>query len=359
MQLKQDVGKNIIFLVSQPRAGSTLTQKILGTHSKIHTTSEPWLMLHPLYAFRETGYKADYNEELARAAVCEFFSSLPDECDSYFNAVAQVYSRLYEQAMSPSGKSYFLDKTPRYYNIIPELYKTFPEAHFIILLRNPLAILSSIINTWVGDKWLGLRNFKHDLVAAPSLLIDGIDTLGIKATLLHYEEILNDPSETFKSLCMKLDIDFEPDMLNYGDKQTQKWLMGDQDNLYQHNRVNTKKINGWIESLESPQIWRLQSDYLDLLGADLLKAMGYDYSECKTYLDKYYPGRLQLWKTIPLNWLIQEPHEFGTWNYGYYPIRLMNALQRKGLLGTGVELTRKTRQALFSLINLDSYEDKL
>lgn len=57
-----------MFLISQPRAGSTLLQRILGSHPDIHTVSEPWLMLQPLYALRPDGYRAEYNEHLARNA---------------------------------------------------------------------------------------------------------------------------------------------------------------------------------------------------------------------------------------------------------------------------------------------------
>ena len=53
--------KNLIFLISQPRAGSTLTQRILGSHQDIHTISEPWIMLHPFYALRDKGCQMEYS----------------------------------------------------------------------------------------------------------------------------------------------------------------------------------------------------------------------------------------------------------------------------------------------------------
>lgn len=40
-------GENLIFLISQPRAGSTMLQKVLGSHPEIHTVSEPWVALPP------------------------------------------------------------------------------------------------------------------------------------------------------------------------------------------------------------------------------------------------------------------------------------------------------------------------
>ena len=49
--------ENLILMISPPRAGSTMLQRILGSHSDIHTVSEPWLVLHPLYALRPEGIR--------------------------------------------------------------------------------------------------------------------------------------------------------------------------------------------------------------------------------------------------------------------------------------------------------------
>ena len=49
-----------------------------------------------------------------------------------------MYSHLYNCALKDTGKKFFfLDKTPRYHYIISEIYRTFPKAKLIILLRNP------------------------------------------------------------------------------------------------------------------------------------------------------------------------------------------------------------------------------
>ena len=76
-----ETGKNLIFLISQPRAGSTLTQKILGCHSQIHTISEPWMMLHPLYALKHRGYQAEYQSDLAFQGLENTLNILPNGKD--------------------------------------------------------------------------------------------------------------------------------------------------------------------------------------------------------------------------------------------------------------------------------------
>ena len=120
-------GQNLIFLISQPRAGSTMTQRILASHPDIHTVSEPWLMLHPLYAMRSQGYEAEYHAWEARTALKGFFEEVSSDEDAYFVGVRKMCGHFYNCALNSSNKSYFLDKTPRYYHIIPELHKTFPR----------------------------------------------------------------------------------------------------------------------------------------------------------------------------------------------------------------------------------------
>ena len=48
------------FIISQPRAGSTLLQRLLATHPQIQTIGEPWLAIPFVYALREKGVTAEY-----------------------------------------------------------------------------------------------------------------------------------------------------------------------------------------------------------------------------------------------------------------------------------------------------------
>ena len=121
-------------------------------------------MLHPLYALRSSGFKAEFNEKLASNALTEFFKALPEGSDDYVAGLRRMFGYLYSRALEGSNKSHFLDKTPRYYFIIPELHRVFPEARYIILLRNPLAVLASILDSWTRRNWFSLHRFRHCLL---------------------------------------------------------------------------------------------------------------------------------------------------------------------------------------------------
>ncbi|MCK4649267.1 sulfotransferase, partial [bacterium] len=204
------LGKNFIFLISQPRAGSTLLQRILAGHPKIHTTAEPWIMLHPLYALKRNGVEAEYVSLLARQGLDDFLMQVPEGEELYIKALREMVAVLYNRALELSGKSFFLDKTPRYYFIIPELYRVFPKAKFIFLLRNPMAVLSSVLSTWCGNQIQALVKSPNyiDMTKGPHYLVEGIKKLKEDAIVVHYENLVRRPKEVIQHVCNRIGIPF-------------------------------------------------------------------------------------------------------------------------------------------------------
>ncbi len=306
-------GENLIFLISQPRAGSTLSQRILGNHPKIYTLSEPWLMLHPLSGLRSPGVEADYNAERARTGIQDFLQSCPEGENDYYNGVRQMGIYLYNQALQSTDKTHFLDKTPRYYFIIPELAKTFPNAQFIILVRNPLAVFCSILDKWRDrNGWLEvlerLDTRACDLVTAPTRLLAGIDLLGDRCTILHYEQLVNHPEQELQRLCDRLNLKFTPDLLNYGDTTTPDWQFGDDRGIHLHSKPNADYAEKWQTYLNDPIAWRLLNDYLHQLGQDTITGLDYDYEQLRAILSASCPSFI-LSSVVPsLTWTLN-PHK--------------------------------------------------
>ncbi len=274
-------GENLIFLISQPRAGSTMLQKVLGSHPEIHTVSEPWVALPPLFALREKGIAADYDAALARAAISGFLGALPEGENAYWEAVRRMLNHLYGRALAEAGKRIFLDKTPRYYFVISELRRVFPRARFLFLLRNPLAVLASIVETWVKtDDPMQLRNLRHDLMAAPSLLLEGISSCGPSAIVARYEELTSQPEKAIRRLCRQLGIEFHPGMIEYGAGfGGERWPFGDQGTVYRESRPVPGYAERWRSVLkQSPVREGWARSYIEALGPDVVRELGYDYT---------------------------------------------------------------------------------
>lgn len=348
MQKKNEIGylgKNLIFLISQPRSGSTLLQKILGSHLKIHTISEPWLMLHPFYALRHTGYQAEYGHRQAVSALENFLLTFPEGKNHYFEGIRRMYGFLYGSALKNSGKPYFLDKTPRYYLIILELYHTFPDAHFIILYRNPIAVLCSIIETWVKKDWYLLYEYKNDLIRAPRLLIEGAAFLEDRCITVHYEQYVQNPKLEIQRICNMLGVEFKEEMIEYKNHKHTRWEFGDQESVYKHMRPNPENVGKWANMLSDPQVWRLVRDYLPMLGKDTIEELGYPYEELVETVRKLRPHHSKPRLVAPLSFLLREPvRKQKFWGRSILP--LIMSLRWRGLRGTALAVMKGALNAV-------------
>jgi hypothetical protein len=339
MDSTQD-GSNLIFLFSQPRAGSTLLQRILGRHPDIHTLAEPWLMLPPFYALRPERCDAEYTSQGAWIGINNFLQNLPGKEEEYYEGVRRMYGYLYERALRAGNKRLFLDKTPRYFLIIDDLIRTFPEAKFLFLIRNPLAVLSSIHETWLSDNWLGFASHRIDLLDAPRLLTAGQTSLGMNRLTIHYESLVSDPQDEVRRLCGWLGVEYRPDMIEYGRNGVERWINGDPQGVYRHSRPTTDSIEKWLKSLKEPQVWRLARDYLEWLGPEQLQQMGYSYAELAAVVSAARPAAHRLWFTFSLAMVMK--YGRSRWSPLLMGIqRVRNSIKRYGLTGAASRVLHK------------------
>jgi hypothetical protein len=298
-------GRNLILLISQLRAGSTLLQRMLANHGDIHSLPEPWIALPSLYALYskkiDRRYKLEYSRYWARTAIESFVKRLPGGEEDYLNGFRLMLEHWYNCAMSGSGKRFFLDKCPRYYHIIPELRKVLPDAVFIFLLRNPLAVLNSIANV-CGRTGCHMREFQHDLLSAPRRIVDGIKLSGEGCVVIRYEDLLTNPEAPVRKICEKLNIDFIPGMLKYGPANEFKDSYGYcmQPDRYAEGEPDAGNADRWALDMKDPQRWRLLDDYIRYVGRDIISAMGYSYEDLRRQLDTVKPNLMRLFLTAPL-----------------------------------------------------------
>lgn len=318
----QSLGENLIFLISQPRSGSTLLQLILSAHPKIHTTGETWLMLHPIYALKDNGYSAEYNAAWSHLALTTFLNSFSSSDECYFKAIRNMALYLYNKSLKSTNKLYFLDKTPRYYLIIPELAKIFPEAKFIILIRNPLSVLASILNTWIKGNWFKLNKYYIDLFEAPKLLYEGIKTLSYKAFVVNYENFVDSPETELKRIIEFLNLEFDPEIINYGQVKHPNWLFGDEIGIKKFRKPEKVSIDNWLQLTKSSQSTYLGRKYLEILGPELIYNLGYNYVEMENTFNKIQDFNLN----ISLSWDKIFAAEQTIWNKTY--LRTLGILDR-------------------------------
>ncbi|MGI9308097.1 MAG: sulfotransferase family protein [Gammaproteobacteria bacterium] len=309
---EQYLGENLIFIISQPRSGSTLLQRVLAGHPDIQTSAEPWIMLHPVYGMRKEGIQSEFGAVWTREAVTEFLENYTDGLEVYDDAIRAWAKVIYDNALKKTGGKIFIDKTPRYALIIPELYRLFPRAKFVFLLRNPMAILASELSSHIQGNWKMLAVFRSDLLDAPKQIIEGIELLGDDAIVLRYEEFVQKPDEQTRLLCDKLGIVFQSGMVDYGTTPEIEGFMQDRVGVQNHTRPTGDSVSKWQRMLTDPQELHFAQSYLLYLGQELTEALGYPFEDMLDTL-RGAAGRGRGHTAIyPWKLAIKMPHRWST-----------------------------------------------
>lgn len=239
-----------VFVISLPRSGSTLLQKILSAHPRVGSAAEPWILL-PLAAM--TGevngpVYAEYGHGLSVRAMHDLVAACGGD-EHYHAAVASFVTTVYAGGL-PEGRDYFLDKTPRYFLIVDYLYKVFPDAKVIFLFRNPLESLASMMTTW----WSGVLKTYHlemDLREGPRLMAEGFARHRSRAHAVHYEDLVANPEATVTGICNYLGLDFEPRMIERYQASVLKGVMGDPTGVHTYQGISTRSLGKWVSILGS------------------------------------------------------------------------------------------------------------
>ena len=303
-----------IFLFSLPRSGSTLTQRLLATHEEIATASEPWILLPYLYTLRDRGVYADYAHNLAVEAIEDFCRLMPGGQEGYLSELREFVLRLYAKA-SDGSTSFFLDKTPAYSLIAKEVMQLFPEGKFIFLWRNPLAIVSSMLDTpWTtqAGEW---NIYDNEL-----LLFEGLEGL-VEACRRHrsmvhvvrYEDIVANPYGELAKIFGYLELPYDPSNLDrfWAVKLEGKYKDPFGTNLYE--RVSTEPLEKWKNTLVNPIRKAWCRRYLRWIGAERLALMGYDFNELLAELDSVSPSLRWLGSDIRNIGYGQARHLYRAW----------------------------------------------
>jgi hypothetical protein len=270
------VSRKPIFLLSLPRSGSTLVQRVLAAHPDVETVSEPWLLLPQFYAMRDRGIATEYTQPAAARAIREFVDRLPAGQDDYDAAIRAFALTLYDQASSGPG-SYFLDKTPRYHYVVADLFRTFPDARFVFLWRNPLAVVASIAETWCKGKW-NVGRWQGDLQGVSSL-VDAFEEHRDRVVAVRYEDLVTGGADAWAPLFSYLELSFDPSLLvSFADVRLDG-EMGDPTGRSRYRSIAADPVDKWRRTLATPTRKAWCRAYLDRIGSQRLMSMGYDPDE--------------------------------------------------------------------------------
>jgi hypothetical protein len=257
----------IVFVLGVPRSGTTLLTYLLAQHPAILCPQEPWFML-ALESLGSVPATHPCDPELIRLATSNLLSQSRTEILGL--AAQTVYGAL----LARSGKRILLDKTPRYYHILPFIRKTMPHARFIWIRRNPLDVAASYQATWnidiaslIGDH----RDIPHffDFALGFRLLADFADENDV--CVVSYEDLVDNPQAQLNRIFDHMGIpardiaQFRPtaDAQPFG-------RFGDQ-KILQTQSVHSESIGSFRSALSPIQ----QETIVRALGGEIFSRLGY------------------------------------------------------------------------------------
>lgn len=275
---------NKIFLISLPRSGSTLMQRVLLRHEDVHSVSEPWILLPLVYATRKYGQYSMYGSTVAADAIDELIDKLPEKKNSYNQHLNEFVDKIYSDVVGEDN-GYFLDKTPRYHLIVNELMEIFPKEKFIILWRNPLSVASSAIKSWGKKNLWNLHIVEVDLFDGVISLVDFVKNNKDKVITVNYEGLIDRNIISWKEVFNYLCLDFDDAFLNNIDQTIIKGAMGDKTGIKKYKELSNEPLNKWKKTFNNPIRKSWAKKYLRYIGKERLSYMGYDFDVLMKEID--------------------------------------------------------------------------
>lgn len=269
---------NPIFIFSLPRTGSTLLQRVLMSHSKISSFAEPHILLPFVHANKLEGTITNYSHISSYRAVSDLVENLPNKEEDYYKFLHEFVIKIFN-SLSHGNSIFFLDKTPVYIWIIPEIVKIFPNAKFIFLFRNPMQIYASILTTFSNNSFKKLYRFKRYLDEGFELLSEKYETYKDISYSLNYENFVNDPENTLNDLLDYLKLDYEDNMLNSFSKQDLVGKSKDPTGTKNYKKVETVTLDKWKLFFNTKYRVRILQKYISNLDEMSLSIQGYNKGE--------------------------------------------------------------------------------
>ena len=228
------------FIVGVPRSGTTVLRLALHNHRDICVPAETWF-------FRKLSRRAAYygsfasEEHIGRFArdVAGFRVEVDQKFADVFaitqgeiagvlrrsrvSNFAEAFWALMAHFAGREGKTIWGEKTAFYTSILPILSGCYPEARFILLLRDPRDVVSSLHHTPWGKqaypsladaalRWrVGMREVEaglHDLDSARLLRV-------------RYESLAREPEHSLRRICEFLGVPFDAAMLSFHERTDQ------------------------------------------------------------------------------------------------------------------------------------------
>jgi|TARA_B110000503_G_scaffold142566_1_gene239775 tetratricopeptide (TPR) repeat protein len=197
--------KTPIFIVGLPRTGTTLTERIISSHSQVESLGETLFLQMVLR--RESGVESveNMNSSMIRALA---------DIDTDVVAKGYMDSVAYRHGDTPM----FIDKLPFNFQYLGFIAKAWPDARIVYLHRNPMDACFSMykqIFTWAYKYSYSLENLGQYYVAYERLRQHWHMVLKDRLIEVDYETLVGDQEQQTRSLLERLGLPFEQQCIDF------------------------------------------------------------------------------------------------------------------------------------------------
>jgi hypothetical protein len=168
------------------------------------------------------------------------------------------------------GKQRWADKTPLYLRYVDELVAVWPEARFLVLVRDGRDVALSIMRVPFGanNAWAAARAWAHGV----RLGLDAERRHAGRVLTVRYEDLVENPEQRVPGICEFLGLEYAPEMLAIERTDASK-ISKDQSGWFTNvwAGINTSAVGRWRRELPL----RDQRVFAAVAGAELA-ALGYE-----------------------------------------------------------------------------------
>lgn len=228
--IKSSPSKNKpIFIVGLPRTGTTLTERILASHSKVESLDETFFIQMAIRHASGVGGISDVDENIIKLAASKDI---------------QIVQKCYQNAISYrlTNKSMFIDKYPYNYLYLGFIAKAFPNTQIVYLKRNPLDACFAMFKQSFFKFAYSLEDLGKYYVAYNNLRKHWLAILGDRIVEVEYELLVNDQVKQTKGLLAKLCLGFEQSCLDF-DKNTTSSATAS--TLQVREKIHSRSVEKW------------------------------------------------------------------------------------------------------------------
>lgn len=217
---------NFLFLLASERSGSNLITRMWANHPRVAGPPPTHLIrtfTNNLFRYGDLSLSKNWR------ALCQDVSMfLESQLGIWQTSItldellaveprnlANIVALIYGKEANHHGKNSVLIKENQAYKFLPFYQEWFPEAKYLVLVRDPrdMALSWKLSANHPGGVMNAAENWRQDQEEAIKIYgyLGGRD----KITLVRYEDLLQEPEAELKRLCAFFKIEFSPSMLDF------------------------------------------------------------------------------------------------------------------------------------------------